>query len=229
MVMTSTGNDTAFEKIAHAPTEQHPKVHTSERPERTNDRERKPFNKYKYNRQANLGQQDWWQEEYYEEQDDDEDDPEDDAGCYFAGATEEYEVCDTIEEVEEDTFICLLCNGHEDAEEMASICQAETHAFLSWNRTANKGDVKGKGKGKGKRKGKGKGKRPRYSSGMKPGLSLDERKKALNKLKSETKCNDCGEQGHWKGDPGCKQLKTSFLATSLIGSQPDPGHHSSIA
>mgnify|MGYP000848109424 FL=1 len=40
------------------------------------------------------------------------------------GATEENEVCETIEEVEEDTYICLLCDGHEDAEEIASICQA---------------------------------------------------------------------------------------------------------
>ena len=59
---------------------------------------------------------------------------------------------------------------------------------------------------------------------MKPGLSLEERKKALNKLKSETKCNDCGQQGHWKGDPGCmKQKKTGFLATSLMESQPQQG------
>ena len=50
--------------------------------------------------------------------------------CWSAAEVED-EVCDTVEDVEEDTFICLLCNGHEDAEEIASICQAEIESLLS--------------------------------------------------------------------------------------------------
>ena len=124
MVMTSTGNDTGFDKVATALMEQHAKIHTYEG--RTgNDRERKPFEKksfqkfHKYNRQANLGQHAWLDEHY--EQDEEDEDSEEETG-YFAGGAEHDEVCDTLEDVEEDTFICMLCDGHEDAEEIASVC-----------------------------------------------------------------------------------------------------------
>ena len=42
---------------------------------------------------------------------------------------------------------------------------------------------------------------------MKPQLSLEERKKALKELKKKTKCNTCGEVGHWTGDAECKKKK----------------------
>jgi hypothetical protein len=112
-------------------------------------------------------------------------------------------------------FTCLLCEGF-DHESMAPLIQAESTSFLAWNKIG-----KGKGKGKSKGGGKGKGKsgksRPRFSAGTKPGLSLEERKKALQKLKSETKCNDCGEYGHCVGDDSCKtsqKSKSSYYAAS---------------
>jgi hypothetical protein len=53
---------------------------------------------------------------------------------------------------------------------------------------------------------------------MKPQLSLEDRKKSLVDLKAKTKCNDCGETGHWRGDPGCKKKKTGFLAVASASS-----------
>ena len=67
-------------------------------------------------------------------------------------------------------MICL----EEDIEDhdIAKMCQVETTAFIAWNKFGKKG---GKAGGKGKM-----GQRPRrkFSQGMKPKLSLDERKKA---------------------------------------------------
>ena len=58
---------------------------------------------------------------------------------------------------------------------------------------------------------------------MKPQLSLEDRKKSLEDLKAKTKCNDCGETGHWRGDPGCKKKKTGFLAVASASSSGHDG------
>ena len=42
---------------------------------------------------------------------------------------------------------------------------------------------------------------------MKTKLTLDQRKEALKKLKLRTRCNQCGEVGHWGGDPECSKVK----------------------
>eukprot|EP00973_Karenia_brevis_P076026 10560991-Karenia_brevis.AAC.1 len=94
-----------------------------------------------------------------------------------------------------DTYTCLLCQGVE-GDDIPPLVQMETHAFLAWDKF-NKGKS---GKGKSKEAGKGKGKGERFyswSHGMKPKLGLKERQNAPKKLKSETKCSDCGEVGHW--------------------------------
>eukprot|EP00973_Karenia_brevis_P054083 7512953-Karenia_brevis.AAC.1 len=44
---------------------------------------------------------------------------------------------------------------------------------------------------------------------MKLKLGLKDRQEALKKFKSETKCSDRGEIGHWVGDPECKKSKKS--------------------
>jgi hypothetical protein len=104
---------------------------------------------------------------------------------------EHEETNENVDDVELEVFTCLLCEGF-DHESMAPLIQAESTSFLAWNKFG-----KGKGKGTSKVKGKGKGKsgkgRPRFSAGTKPGLSLEDQKKAFQKLKSETKCNECGE------------------------------------
>ena len=93
----------------------------------------------------------------------------------------------------------MVCRDDKaEDEEIATMIQIENAAFAAWGKF---GKGKGKSKGKSKGKGKGKGKRPKYSQGMRPNLSLDERKEALKKLKLETKCMQCGEKGHWAGDP----------------------------
>eukprot|EP00973_Karenia_brevis_P064703 8987500-Karenia_brevis.AAC.1 len=62
---------------------------------------------------------------------------------------------ETKDEVEMETFTCLLCRGVEE-EHIPPLVQIETHAVLSWDKF-NKGKS-GKGKSKGGVKGKGKGK-----------------------------------------------------------------------
>ena len=106
--------------------------------------------------------------------DDDQEGDSDDPTGYPAQQVSSEDECDTLEEVEHDVFTAMLCQGFAEGDaEVASIVQAETTAFLAWG-------AKGKSAGKGK-KGSSKGKkgRPRFSKGMKPNLSLEERKKAL--------------------------------------------------
>ena len=77
--------------------------------------------------------------------------------------------------------------------------------------------VKGKSKGKGKHGGKpskggGKGKK---SSKARGGLSLEE-------LKAKTACGDCGQVGHWHGDPECSMRKSNkVLFTAAADPQDD--------
>ena len=74
----------------------------------------------------------------------------------------------------------------------------------------------GKGKGKGKSKGKGKGKYPVRPSN----LSIEDRRKKLQELKSRTECKECGRKGHWKGDKECTMntQKTGYLAVKSSSS-----------
>lgn len=118
--------------------------------------------------------------------------------------------------------------GIEDAE-VAEICQCELYAFTAYHKLKKKhaqkhkkfGDKKsGPPKPNGpsampdlkrrlpfRRKGGGRGGK---GSGKKK-LSLEERKAALQRLKSRTKCKTCGQTGHWAGDKACTQ-KTAMLA-----------------
>ena len=95
--------------------------------------------------------------------------------------------------VEEETMTCLMARGVEDPEAIAAICQSEANASMAWGKSGGKAG--------------GKGKRPGFAKPYKSRLSLEDRKKSLAKLKKETKCDDCGEVGHWKGDKECKRPK----------------------
>ena len=55
------------------------------------------------------------------------------------------------------------------------------------------------GRGKGKQGGNGKGGFPVVRSG----LSVEDRKKRLQEIKSRSKRLRCGQTGHWSGDPQC--------------------------
>ena len=67
---------------------------------------------------------------------------------------------------------------------------------------------KGKGKGKGK---------SRYGYPLRPSyLTLEDRRKKLGKLKSESACRDCGKKGHWSGDPQCSHKKSAKEATDQV-------------
>ena len=192
MVLTSINNEREFDRLATALMEQHPKIHLSDRRQHDD----RPSGGYKggkrgskggYRRYANFGAEEDEEDDDYEEEDEPEADDDEEAEN------------ETVDDVELDVFTCMACQEAEP-EDIATMVQVETTAFAAWDRFG-KGKARGKGKGKGKRKGK----RPRFSQGMKPNLSLDERKAALKKLKSETKCMECGEKGHWANDPECKK------------------------
>ena len=203
MVLTSTGNIREFEKVAEALMGQHAKIHVEEKRDRKHDTHKPSFRR-PWSRQANFAEEEVeWDFDDYDYND------EAPAHAMLAEGEEDNE-CETLEEVELDVFTCLLAQGFAP-EAMVPLIQTEGQAFLA------KGGGKGR-KGKGKSKGKSKGKN-RFSSGLKPSLSLEDRKKALTKLKSETKCNDCGEYGHWGGDAICPKKKSSHQKTGYYSSE----------
>ena len=196
MVLTSTVNDRDFEKVAVAMCEQYPTVNRKVDDNSGRSNSGKGGSKGyrgKWSRQAHMAQED-------EEDPSDEDlpalvDDSSDGKVYDEISDSE---CSDKDSVELDIITCMLAQGSLDDESdaIASIAQTEVVAYVAW------GKAKGKGKGK-----KGKKGRRKWSSGIKPKLSLEERKKALAKLKEDTKCLDCGEKGHWAGDAPCKKKK----------------------
>ena len=193
MVLTSTGNDRSFDKIAVAMMEQHAKIHLKDRADKHSaPKDRHPPFKKVWMRGAHMA-------DGYPDPDpaDEDGDEGNEATGYWADGSwweedgdDEVPECETVEDAQLDVFTCLLCQGFPgDQELMAPFIQAESTAYYAGGKPNVKGKLKGKGKSKGK---KGK----RFSSGMKPSLSLDERKKALQALKAKTKCNECGEYGH---------------------------------
>ncbi|CAE7233125.1 GIP, partial [Symbiodinium necroappetens] len=74
-----------------------------------------------------------------------------------------------------------------------------------------KGKSKSADKGKGKSSDKGKGK-SKKGGGKARGMSLEE-------LKARTACGDCGQKGHWRGDPECRGPKKANEANRA----PDDG------
>ena len=202
LVLTSTGNNREFDKIAEALMKQHAKIHVDEKKEKRHDNHHKSGFKKPWTRHANMADAEAEVDEDYD-YDQEGDAPVDQSA---PDEVEDDKECETVEEVEMDVFTCLLAQGFEP-EATVTLIQSEAHAFMA-----------GKGQGKGKRKGKVKGKfnKKRFSSGIKPHLSLKERQDALTKLKGETQCRGCGEYGHWEYDPKCpkmqKNQKTSMLS-----------------
>ena len=110
-------------------------------------------------------------------------------------------------------FVYMAMKNDVEEEEIAAIAQAEATSFVAWNKF---------GKGRKKGKGKGKGKKPfrfsHYSNGRAPNSkTLEERKEALKKLKSKTKCKECVALGHWAGDAECpKKGSKKFGGLAIV-------------
>ena len=205
LVLTSTANDHDFDKIAAALLEQHPKIgYEEDRKGKHGEGKGKHKGKSARGKSHAYVVQDWegGEEEWYEEE------------PWYQEATEEGETKtwqekdlseqygDPIEDVELSVYGASI---EEDWPEdsLSEVAQAEVLALLAWQRNA-----KGK-KGQGKqRKGKG-----LYAGGKdwsgKRNLSLEERKRKLAELKSRTRCQACGQQGHWAGDRQCPRSKGS--------------------
>ena len=210
MVLTSTGNCRDFEKIAEALVDQYPTMHMNERGGKHHDDQKnyqggkgrkgkgKPWKSYAHLAEEQNDSQEESSQDHEEDEEDDDDWYAREKTAFVANAEEDGD--ETLEEFELDVFTALICQSTEEKEEpwMASVLQAETSAFLAWKKAP-----KGKGKGKSK---KG---RPRYSQGLKPRLSLEQRKEALKRLKAKTKCKACGAPGHWANDPECPRTKKS--------------------
>ena len=106
---------------------------------------------------------------------------------------------------------------------MAQLCQANLSAQVAYS-AMGKSRGRGKGKSKGKQKSFGKfrskSSRPGVKGKGKSKPSLAERKQRLIALKKRTRCQDCGEIGHWKGDAECRK-KAQFACTRDVKSSSD--------
>ena len=274
MVLTSTVNDTDFDKIADALQKQHGKIHVRHQPmqsrtfgDRRNNQRK--FHKPRFARKAYYagpddGYDDDWDDDYEYDDADDYSYAEpcahyasngyenvadyahysyDDGGietpsvpsrAYYSEIDqrdEEYVVddedayLDILDEVENEGQEC-------DVDAVALLCQAQLGVHVAYAAFGPRGRGKGKGKGKGKfrpfSKGEGKFARKGYSSfgkgkgKGKSSASLADRKRRLQELKKRTRCQDCGEVGHWKGDSECRKKamhaqiasSTAFVAAS---------------
>ena len=160
---------------------------------------------------ANDGQDDWWNE-YPDGYDDWE---------YTANLAPEnswHEGYGADDLTYEDIAMGYLSqDNNADDDELADRMQT---AFL-----AGKGGKSGRFKGKGKfrfGKGKGKGFKEKFKGGKgKKGnpfgggnLSLEDRRKRLQEFKSRTRCQACGQKGHWAGDKECPKASAN-LATMI--------------
>ena len=100
------------------------------------------------------------------------------------------------EEVARELHSCFSTH-RENRQRLAKAVQARGY-FVGGGKSSGKGKGKAKGKSKGGKKGQSKGGRAR-------GMTLDE-------LKAVTTCAECGQKGHWKGDPGCPGAKAVHTA-----------------
>eukprot|EP00971_Amphidinium_carterae_P023225 458280-Amphidinium_carterae.1 len=111
-----------------------------------------------------------------------------------------------------------------DETETIELIQAEATALMLWNKQKGKG--KSKGKGKGFQKGTAHmtaqvfgGKSNQSAGGKAYGkgkVSLEERKKKLLELKQRTRCQACGQTGHWAGDAQCPKKSGVGLAALCV-------------
>ena len=116
---------------------------------------------------------------------------------------------ETTDQLESSELECIAClcdtlgpDCFEDPECCSNFIQNGTTAFLA------KGGKKGGGK-------KGGGKYPVRPSN----LTIEDRRKKLQELKSKTECKDCGRRGHWKGDRECTMTKqkSAYFAVKSHG------------
>ena len=57
-------------------------------------------------------------------------------------------------------------------------------------------------------------------------MSVEDRRKRLNDLKSRTQCADCGKTGHWRGDRLCPMFNKSNKAHVMgVNIKKDYGMH----
>ena len=218
LVLTSTQNKTDFELVAKALQDQHGKIHLKE--DRRGDSGskptsfKKPFKKFgtrkpfqrKFHRAGHYGNDDDDEQssgdkssEAASESPDSQAEQQDDDDA----SDGEY-VENELDAIQINAFTAFLAEeaSHTSASTVSDCCQSECVAFMAWNKA-------GKGQSKGKRKGKS----DKFKIRSSP-LSLEDRKKRLAKLKKDTRCKDCGEKGHWAGDPECKKHKSHSQKTA---------------
>ena len=106
------------------------------------------------------------------------------------------------EDVARELHSCFSTH-RENRQRLAKGVQARGYYVGSGKSSGKGGKSKSKGKSKGGKQGQSKGGRAR-------GMTLDE-------LKAVTTCAECGQKGHWKGDPGCLGAK----AVHATGRQED--------
>ena len=216
MIKTAVHNKMDFDAVAIALRRQHPQIHVKETP-RQGDGSGKTFKKaftagvqrgFRKPRQfrshrkgtAYLAEEDEeTQAAMYSDESskstEEAEDPERPAEayvCYSSGPTEEFE--DVEDQIEQDVVVAFLAAGAdiEDKEtcEMISECvHDEQFAFYSREDARSKGvNVK---------------KAVHQFVPKQSELKLNDRKKAVDKVKKNSACRRCGKIGHWQSDAEC--------------------------
>ncbi len=239
MIQASISNARDFQKVADALVLQHPRIHVKEHRRTTTGKGKGGYSKGKSRSRYTPGKgkgrtafyADEQEEEHYEEEGDD-DEPYNDA-AYIGGASsdegsgsehgpadqedEEGECAESQLEAAQLESLAFLCEAHgdEDIEEAAQV----SADFVQGQSTAYVGSFKDY---KARKKGKGKGGYPVRPSNM----SIQDRRKKLQELKSRTNCKKCGRRGHWAGDPNCTVGKKE---SSVVKDAYKAGHQERTA
>ena len=246
MIMTSTFNSLAFEDVADALVKQHA-IRESTASSSYQPKAKGNGYKGGKSRVYNADAEDWnssWDEKaewsYYGQEDDEWYDPSSYDGwdvwhddgydqsyyahwAYYGPSYADYDQ-EHADSWEEPWSHEALYADHQEGREVDDVLAAQIQSAYLGGQSVSTTEAyfsKGKGKGKGKSKGNwlgfGKGKKggkPWYSRGN---LSLEDRRRKLAEFKSRTKCQACGQKGHWAGDKECQKSANVAVANLAEG------------
>jgi hypothetical protein len=234
MILTSTANSTSFANVEKALMDQMGTVHKKENRDHPSSGKgygksftplRRPFRKAAYIAEEELDEDEhlWMTRSAYNATCD----PDEDLENENYDETYDDEVDDEmlaweLNKLVETEEIAYLAESDITPNNIADVIQSEEIAFAAWDRIGKGGKGKGKGGGKsGGKSGKGKGKSKSFGVRL-GGVSLEERKARLIKLKQQTKCSKCGEKGHWAADPECPMNSSSHTSSKGSFSKSPP-------
>ena len=214
MIRTVCGNDKDFETIALALRKHHARIHLAEKRRITDNTGRgtKPFQPRKWStprhhtfvrrgqppRKAFAATEEFGEEQEDDGQEDEQasEEPEGEDELYACvTCLQETEYTNVEDQIEQDVVTAFVCAGAdlddtEHCEQISSAVQNELFSFYSREEARQNGVPACK---------------TIHNFRPKSELTIEERKKNVDKAKAGSSCRTCGEPGHWSGDPACKK------------------------